>query len=634
LADIADVRLEIDEALSGRTEADAALPVKSRTYGLAVAAAIIATALLTVIAQRLLTPGHVSQVRRFAVLLEENEQFSGSPGRAVLALAPDAAHLAYTANQRLNLRSLAKLETTAVPGTNQAVSPFFSPDGEWIGFWQTGQLKKVSVSGGPPVALCEWAIPFSAAWEADGTILFSKGRDGIWRVPDGGGQPTQVIKLDRAKDESAEMPQALPKRDIVLFTLTSGDTVQSSQGRALTAQIVAQSVTSGERTVLVNGATGGRYLSTGHLLYMREGTLLAQPFDVDRLVTSGNPVPLIEGVSGSRAQGGVTAAGFGAAALYSVSRDGVLAYVPVIKASSERTLVWVDRQGKETPIPAPARAYVYPRISPDGSRIVVDARDQDVDIHIWDLARQTLTRLTFDPNADIAPEWTPDGKRVLFGASRLGVAWRAADGTGSVEQLTTQGNTLHSPTGLSPDGKTLLMNESTAGFDMKLVHLDGKREVMAILQSPSKASGQPATLVGNAVFSPDGTAIAYQSNESGQDNIYVRPFPDVQNGRWQISSDGGTRPAWSRSGEIFYLMPGGTVMAVPMRTAKGIQPGNPVKLFSGPYYTALFGRTYDVTPDGRRFLMVKTTSQTVTETARIIVVENWFEELKRKVPVK
>jgi serine/threonine-protein kinase len=388
---------------------------------------------------------------------------------------------------------------------------------------------------------------------------------------------------------------------------------------------VAQATYSSERKVLVKGATGGRYLSSGHLVFVRQGTLFAEPFDVDRLATKGNASPVMEGIFDNRVQGSVNASGFAVSSQFSVSRDGVLAYMPATAPSLERTLTWVDRQGRETAIAAPPRPYAYPRLSPDGSQIAVDVRDQENDIHIWDVSRQTMRRLTFDPKPDAVPVWTPDGQRIVYSAVGQGLVSRAADGSGSVEVLTRQGEFLHSPSSFSPDGQTLIFGQSKGDYDIHRVSLNGHETAPLIQTSANEL---------NAVVSPDGKWIAYESNESGVTKIYVRPFPAVQDGRWEIASENATRPAWVSNREISYMMPGGTMMVVGVNATKGFQLDNPTKLFSGPYLMTLSARTYDVARDGQRFLMVKIASPQATEAPSIIVVENWFEELKRRVPAE
>jgi serine/threonine-protein kinase len=351
----------------------------------------------------------------------------------------------------------------------------------------------------------------------------------------------------------------------------------------------------------------------------------------------------------------------------SISSDGTLVYVPGGVQAPTFTLVWVDRQGREEPIKAPPR-FINPRLSPDGTRVALEDGD---DIWIWDLARETLTRFTFDPAEDQRPIWMPDGQRVLFSSTRAGPAdnlfWQASDGTGAVERLTESPN-KHYPYSVSPDGTRLVFREETAttGADLMVVALEGGRPSARSARSgsgepveprraqpPSLGVGGPgrsATSGGrplvqttfdeqNGEISPDGRWVAYQSNESGQDEIYVRPFPDANSGRWQISTAGGTRPLWARRGkELFYLGPSGAVMSIAVEGGSTFRAGTPTRLFEGPYFmiAASWSRTYDVSPDGQRFLMIKVggaSNETPTPTS-IIVVQNWTEELKRLVPTK
>jgi serine/threonine-protein kinase len=272
------------------------------------------------------------------------------------------------------------------------------------------------------------------------------------------------------------------------------------------------------------------------------------------------------------------------------------------------------------------RAYTYPRISPDGSRIALDLRDQDQDIHVWDVARAVLTRLTFDPGPDIAPVWSPDGKGIAYASAGRGVLLQPADGSGKAASLTEEKSSLYAPTMFTPDGTNVMLNDNQGSSNgIKMVSLTGK--VTTILDEPSFNEH-------NGTLSPDGRWMVYQSNESGQYEIYVRPFPDVQAGRWQISSAGGTRPMW-RGKEIVYLAASVTMavtmMSVPVSTEKGFTYGNAVKLFSGPYFATLIGRTYDVSADGQKFLMIKPAAGVsgTGSVSRMIVVQNWMEDLRR-----
>jgi serine/threonine-protein kinase len=601
-----------------------------------VAVAALVAAAMTGIAGWMLKPEPPRTVRRFAIVLPEGSQLP--PFGNVLAVSPDATHLVYNAGATsavgnlLYLRAMDQLAATPIQGVAAGATgmPFFSPDGQWIGFWQNGQLKKVAVTGGAPLDLCDVPALFGASWTSDGTILFGRGPDGIWQVSAGGGQPSQRITVD-AKKEIAFGPQMLPGGKAVLFTLASQQVGASNQALWDNAEIVVQSLDSGKRTVVVRGGADARYVPTGHIVYVRQGTLLALPFDPARNAAIGNPVSVVDGIrQEATAAGGIGFGGTTGAAQFTVSENGLFAYVPQDTAASvARTLVWVDRHGRETALPVPDRAYVYPRISPDGTRIALDIRDQQQDIWTWDLSREILNRVTFDPAVDNNPLWTPDGRRIVFSRQGQGIFARAADGTGAEERLTESGSNPHWPNAFSRDGTRLVFSDVTAqGSDLKMLSLDDQRTVDLI--------ARPIVGETNAEISPDGRWLAYQSNESGQLEIYVRPFPDVQGGRWQVSRAGGTRPLWARSGrEVFYFAysaSGGTVMAVPVESSSGFQAGNPSKLFAGPYYAALSGRTYDVSPDGQRFLMIRAAASAVNNTPRIIVVENWFEELKRLVP--
>jgi serine/threonine-protein kinase len=301
--------------------------------------------------------------------------------------------------------------------------------------------------------------------------------------------------------------------------------------------------------------------------------------------------------------------------------------------SSRRTLTWIDRRGREQTIAAPARAYVWARISPDGSRVALDARDQDQDIWMLDLARQTLTRVTFDPGVDGFPNWTPDGRQILFESNRGGSVFnvfrQSADNTGNAEQLTRSANPVW-PFSISPDGTKAIVQEVAPGTrrDLGLLILDGRSAPQPLIQTPFSEQ--------NGEISPDGRWVAYQSDESGVDQVYVRPFPDVNGGHWQVSLDGGRMPAWSPGGrELFYLS-GTAMMAVPIQLTSTFRADNPTKLFEVPPGPPLPVRSWDVSRDGQRFLMIKDppASDGATMPTTIVMVLNWTEELKRLVPAR
>jgi serine/threonine-protein kinase len=534
-----------------------------------------------------------------------------------------------------------QLEPTSIRGTEgrdlaAGRSPFFSADGEWIGFWQDGQLKKVPTSGGAPVPLCEAITPYGASWTTDNTILYGQGEGGIWRVSGDGGTPENVVKVE--KGEIAHGPQLLPGGRAVLFTLAREGTDWDA------AQIVVQSLdTLIRRRLPVEGADG-RYVATGHLVYARQNTLFAVPFDVATLAVTGGSVSLVDDV----ARAPETPIALTGAAHFASSSEGTLVYVPADALGGgpqrRRLLTWVDRQGREDPIQVPPRGYRYPRLSRDGTRVALDIRDQENDIWILELARSTLAPLTSGLATETHAIWTENGQAVIFsrGLSPFPLRFsrnlfrQALDGAGTAEQL-TEGVVTQFPFAVTPDGTELIFWElkdaKTMVGDLMLLPLIDKRQPQLLLQTKFRET--------NWEISPDGNWLAYQSNKSGREEIWVRTFPDVRKKEQLVSTSGGRMPLWApKGGELFYESRG-ALMRVPITTTGStVKAGTPVKLLGGRYFYGApdqdVNRTYDVSPDGSRFLMIKEIDDVDESQAspRLILVLNWFEELKRRAPTK
>jgi serine/threonine-protein kinase len=595
-------------------------------FGVTAALAILATGLGAWIVWPATDPPLVT---RFDVSLPEGQQFRNT-GRPVMALSPDGRRFVYNTGGGLYLREMGALSSRLMPGTEETLThPTFSPNGQSVAYFQDSQLKRIAISGGAPVSICAATNPFGISWERDNTILFGQ-PEGIMRVSANGGTPELVIKANAG--EQMHGPQMLPDGESVLFSVTRaiGNT------RWDQADIVVQSIRTGQRTVVLRGGSDARYVATGHLIYAVRDNLFAVAFDASGREVQGGAVSVIQGVMRTAAAQVNTAA-----ANYGISNVGTLVYAAGTATPIQRTLVWVDRTGQEEVIPAPARAYYYPRLSPDGTRVALDIRDQEgADIWIWDLARQTLTRLTFDPAAESYPVWSPDSQRLIFASTRSGqnnLYWQAADGTGAPERLTDSRNQQF-PSAMTPDGTEILFREAAA---------DQQGDLMRLLMGPPPAVGvskTPTPLMRttfderNAELAPDGRWLAYESNDSGGIDIYVRPFPTVDSGRWQVSTSGGRTPVWSRSGdELFYLGDDGTIQSVRVDGSSSWRSSTPTKVLQGTYYSpagAIAGRTFDVAPDGKRFLMVKPASgDAAVASQSFIVVEHWFEELKRLVPV-
>jgi serine/threonine-protein kinase len=634
LRDIGDAWDYLDTARGESTPSAAISAPPSRPVGwIAAAAVALVLAALGFVHFREKPEPHV--VTRFQYTLSEGQKFTRSSLPEV-AVSPDGTKLVFVANQQLYIRAMDQLEAQPIRGTNEDPSePVFSPDGQWLAYTiaaargslngAAAVLKKVAITGGAPVTLAPLAgPPYGVSWR-DGKIAMginTASLAAIQIIPETGGTPESIIRLDVAKERATD-PVLLGDGKHVLFV---------SAPRNLTeGEVFVQGLDGKDRRSLVKGALSPQLLSSGQLVYVHDSNLLAVPFDVGRLAVTGGSVPVLEGIEESLQW---------FSAQYAVSAEGTLAFVPgtVTGAAAPRSvMLWLDRQGHEQSISAPPRPYYSARLSPDGTKIAVGSMDEEKDLWVFDLTKDTFTRLTFGPAFEIGGVWTPDGKSVIFrsGASPSSsepadIFRKVIDGTGAPEPLTEKltGGNLRS---LAPDGKSLFFMGTVAPYGMYLVPLDPKGPPRVLL-------GDPHFGVADAMVSPDGRWIAYDSNESGRMEVYVRPFPAVNGGRWQVSTDGGRNPMWARSGrEVFFRDAANHMVAVPTTTGATFAAGKPETLFDfTPYINPLAaGRTWDISPDGKRFLAIRpVTAEGAAARPSIVVVSHWFDEVKARMPAQ
>ena len=541
-----------------------------------------------------------------------------------IAITPDGSRIVYRGNNQLLVRAVNQLEPTVLSGLGAPRGVFISPDGQWIGFFDgTGLLKKVAITGGPPVTIAptEGTGPRGASWGPDGTIIFATAANttGLQRVSAAGGEPTVLTKPDREHGELDHVwPEFLPGGKAVLFTITPAG------GNIENAQVAVLDLQTGTSKVLIRGGSHAHYVPTGHLVYGATGTLRAVAFDLGRLEVTGTPAPVLEGVV-TTAQG---------AADVAVAANGSLVYVPGTAGGGGRqTVVSVDRQGRASPLPGlPLDTYRDVRVSADGARLALATL---ADVWIYDLARATLSRLTTDPAPDTRPLWTPDGQRIIFTSARAGypeLFWRPADGTGSDERLLARGKDLLDlrANGWSADGRQLLLTEvpSNVGCAIGQIAIERPSDAKVLVKSEFCNDF--------AAVSPDGRWMAYDSNVSGRYEIYVERYPELGN-RQQMSTGGGRRPLWSRDGrELFFGTPDNRQMlVVPVRSGTTLVAGRPQVLFEFAMVASVSSRPYDVAPDGRFFIIRSGQAEDdAVAASNIILVLNWFEELKRLVPTK
>jgi len=530
-----------------------------------------------------------------------------------IALSPDGSQLVYVGESgegtQLYLRAMDGLEVTPIPGTEDAIHPFFSPDGRWVGFLTNDQVKKVSLQGGAPLTLCNaQAWPVRASWTRDDMIYFADlAGTALARVPAGGGEPAPVADwLPKGGGQwLRRFADVLPDGKSALVTEMFRGSISSDH-----ADILLLSLETLEMRVLVESGYDARYVSSGHLLFARSGNLLAVPFDLEQLEVTGEPVPVVSGVSMESLV---------AQAQVAVSDSGTLVYIPGGDRSVGK-LAWVDREGDTEFLPVPERVYNVFDLAPGGRRLAVHIGDVTDYIWIYDIGRQEGRRLTA-PGAAGYPEWTPDGSAVAFSSWRPDDVWRilvrGVDGPDEMRELFTSAG-MTGYVSWSPDGRVLAIYDG------------GRWGVLATDGPPELTWLQPEGPVQLPRFSPDGGWVAYGSTETGRSEVWVRSYPDGDTVR-QISVEGGIEPVWcDECGELFYRK--GNQWMSSTVTLEPELTWNPPRLVFETDFVDSNGRSYDVSPDGQRLLVVKRTREPTR--TKLHVLHNWFEELERRVPTR
>ena len=570
------------------------------------------------------SPGE-APLLQFDVELKAEGTLSSEVGTDMV-LSPDGNRLVFVTRDpdgltHLNTRRLdeasAQASAARLPETRGARNPFLSPDGRWVGYWAGGKIKKTSVEGGSPVDLCDATDLFGASWEDEGSIIAALHPTfGLWRVPAAGGVPELILDLSEEGLFPA-WPQVMPGGEFMVYTTLAGFGADR-------ANVELRAVRGGERKVLVRGGTFGRYLASGHLIYVNQGTLYAAPFDVGRLEVSGAAVPILENISYSRTFGYAQVA---------VSQSDRLAYRH--GGESDRFQVeWIERTGKTAPLLAGPGRYEYLRLSPDGKRLAYSQVESGaVSIWVYDAGRDDLKRVTSAADAYNSLVWWPEGNFLVLGG-RTGMAWVDAGRPGKPRPLTT-GSTIQVPWSFTPDRKRLAYYElnPTTGFDLWTVPVKGGADGLEfgnpepLLQTPAFAECYPS-------ISPDGGWLAYTSNESGVGEIYVRAFPD--NGKTvRVSTAGGNIPKWSPNRrELLYRTWDHRVMVV----SYGIVGGAFVAGTPRPWSQRQIGDTgvlpnFDVAPDGERIaaLMPVTRPEDRQSQNHVTFLLNFSAEVRRRL---
>jgi len=615
-----DVALELKWIAEAGSQSSAATPVKDhRNSEWLMMAALVVTAAAAVTLGVLYArrPATDAPVARAYIKPMVNSSFIFSGTAAGFALSPDGRLLAYVASTPdgksvLWLRPIDFLQAQPLPGTDGATYPFWSPDSRFIAFFAGGKLKKIESSGGPPFTICDASDGRGGTWNRDGDILLTPAvNTTLFRVSSSGGPLIPVTTLDPSKNETTHRwPYFLPDgRHFLYFT---GSVF--SPRETLTNSVLLGSLDSKESKLLLHSHTNAIYAS-GHILFMRQFTLMAQPFDTTSLQLTGDAVPIADPVQEGRSV---------AKGVFSASENGLLTYVEGA-SGADRQLEWFDRDGKEMGAVPGADAYAGVRISPDGKRLAYYLDSAGYDIWSFDIARGVKTALSFGSGSgqgNLYPVWSPDGRRIIYTSYRngkYGLYLKASDGSGTEEPLLETVDRIRFPTDWSPDGKFLTYIEGAqGGWAIWMLPLDGERKPFLFHKSQFAER--------EASFSPDGKWVSYCSNESGDYKVYVVPFPGP-GGKWQVSPTGGCGPRWRRDGkEIFYLSSDNKMMATEVKASgSSFEVGATHALFGTRPY-GVFGR-FDVSADGQRFAIPYEAGQ---PSAAITLVVHWPAELKKK----
>jgi serine/threonine-protein kinase len=630
---IGEARAQIEDVITGARDAFDPPPVPrprpARSRVLPWTVAVVAIAVAAVLAI-LRTPWRAAAPRatvRMSAVPAADLSIAGA-GFGQLALSPDGSTLAFvgapggTNMPQIFVRRLSELQATPLAGTANATTPFFSPDGGWIAFFAEGKLKRAPIAGGSVITIAPAPNGRGGWWGDDGSIVFAGDTNGILsRVPSAGGTPQAASTLV-GEEVSHRWPQVIDDGKALLYSASASTTSWD------TASIIGVRVPSDTRTVVQKNAYNGRYLPNGYLLFMRDGVEYGAPFDVERMTFKTPPVPLIDGILTSVATGGVPLA---------FAQNGTIVYLPGAAGGPATPIVWMNKAGETTAFRRTASDWSNPQFSPDGSRLAMDIRDDraNIDVFVYDWARDALSRLTFDPGIDEKPIWSPDGRWIVFASARGSTAsvtnlyLQRADGGGEAVRLTS-GTNVQLPTSWHPSGRFLAFTEVRPGT---------REDVMILPLEADDASGwkagQPSVFLSTSasetepVFSPDGHWIAYQSNQGGTTQVYVRPFPGP-GGVWQVSTDGGSIPTWSRARQelLFRRINAPEVMAASYKTDRDTFVAEPARVWAPAFLaTRPRQRMFDVHPDGSRIVAGPSTLTPATD--KLVFVFNFFDEMKQ-----